>query len=237
MTRHRHMVAFALMLLAGCAAPPPTTPLPPLPTTIPAPPGSGTQEETLVEGTLWIHGPTGVSPVRFGDVRGWITGPEFAGWSGPAVTDESGRYRIRVPVLATRIHVVGGSLQPCASSVAPAETRVADTHVVKDPSQVGANIPAVLRSQSPTIAGMVHENVLGSRRPLANALVWLDAFDGLGVEIASTATDDQGRYILCGIPPIRGLVVGAALTGYGYYYSSGDITGLTSLDIELRPQR
>ncbi len=110
----------------------------------------------------------------------------------------------------------------------------ADAHLVSDVRQLGANLPADLRSQEPTLSGTVYEQTSTGRNPVANAWVSLDGLYGLGLLIADTLTDAEGRYVLCGVPQLPGLELLATADGFQLFEYSSDLIGRTTLDVELR---
>ena len=64
--------------------------------------------------------------------------------------------------------------------------------------------------------------------------VFLDAYYGDSRIIARTLTDEDGRYVFCSVPFLPGLTVTTSLFGFDDFFSSGDLTGRSTLDIEMR---
>lgn len=226
-------VTLALSALLGCSCGSPSSPSPLSPrippTTLPLPATSWT-----VTGTVWDHGQAGPSPTSSGVVFGWISNERGGHTTGSIAIGADGRYKFSVPTDTTRVHVNSPKNQPCVASVAITGNVTMDVHTVTDALQLGAHLPDLLSSQQPTLSGMVYEQSSNGRLPLANTKIYLDGLDGLGLIIATTLTDNEGRYVLCSVPPIRGLIVQAALTGFQLFESKGDLTGVTTLDIEMR---
>ena len=69
---------------------------------------------------------------------------------------------------------------------------------------------------------------------MPNVWVSLDGLHGLGILIAETLTDADGRYELCNVPHLPGLTIYASLTGFQLFEHSADLIGKQTLDIELR---
>jgi len=244
MTRHRlrgmgiqemkHLVlAVATVSVMACGASPvPTAPGPTTPVSDP-PTGSANVQ---VSGFVWDHGPTGVTLVTSGNVDAFVDMATSGYALGPQPIGPDGRYVVLVPPGA-RIHVKGNGRQPCAASVeVPGDGHGVqnDLHLVSDPRQLGASLPAELAAMAPTLSGVVYEQTAAGRVPLASAAVELDGLFGLGLILASTRTDAEGRYLLCNVPQIRGLTIVAGLTGYELFYSSSELRGVATLDIDIR---
>jgi hypothetical protein len=64
--------------------------------------------------------------------------------------------------------------------------------------------------------------------------VELDGLCGLGWVAATTLTDADGRYVLCGLAGEPSTYVYASKSGYRLFESNVALTGNTSLDIEMR---
>jgi hypothetical protein len=74
----------------------------------------------------------------------------------------------------------------------------------------------------------------GRRTPLVDVRVSLDSLDGLGFVAATTLTDADGRYILCGLDDDPSTYVFAWKEGYRLFESRVQLAGNTTEDIELR---
>jgi hypothetical protein len=189
-----------------------------------------------IHGSVWKHTDGGVEPVTSGNVFAWIETPTLSHTTGRIPIDADGRYAFTVPQTTTRVHVQRGmgSYQPCAVTVVPTGDVAVDLHVVSDVGLLNANLPAALRSQEPTLSGVVFEVTANGPRRLANVWVTLDSLGGMGNLIADTVTDPDGRYVFCAVPHLPGVTVVAGLTGFDVYYSTGNLAGRTTLDIEMR---
>jgi hypothetical protein len=133
------------------------------------------------------------------------------------------------------VSIFGGpGEQVCAVTIVPTGDTVADVHTVVDTSLLGASLPSMLREMTPTLSGAVYENTLEGRQPVPNARVELDGLGGLGLPIAETRTDADGRYVLCAVPQIAGLYLYASAPGFDLFELGHDLLGLTTLDIVLR---
>ena len=195
-----------LTLITGCGEVP-KTPL--TPATDPPAPASAT-----LSGTIWIHGPGGVRPNREGAYFGWIETGTSGYTTGRRTADAAGHYSLNVPG-ATRVRLLGvGMHQPCAVTVRVTGSVVRDVHLVEDPAQLGARLPAELASQIPVITGIVYETTPGGRIPLGGVRVETDGLMGLGLVTATTLTDDEGRFVLCGQDGDLVTYLFAGKTGY-----------------------
>jgi hypothetical protein len=89
--------------------------------------------------------------------------------------------------------------QPCVVTISASSNVNHDVHIVADPNQLGAHLPAELLADVPTLSGVVFENTPDGRRPVSGARLEVDMLYGLGDVSATTLTDSDGRYVLCGL--------------------------------------
>jgi hypothetical protein len=168
---------------------------------------------------------------------GWVQQARSGSTTGQLPTDGSGRFSFTVPAGA-QVRLQGSlnnAYQPC-QVVVRADADVAhDIHLVTDRRLLGAHLPAEFLARTPVISGAVFEvDNDGRRLPLADVRVELDGLHGLGWVAATTLTDGDGRYVLCGLADEPSTYVFASKTGYRLFESNVTIAGNTSLDIELR---
>ena len=104
--------------------------------------------------------------------------------------------------------------QPCAVTVTVTGSVARDVHLVEDHALLGARLPAELASQTPLITGIVYETTAGGRVPLNGVRVETDGLMGLGLVTATTLTDDEGRFVLCGQDGDLTTYLFAGKTGY-----------------------
>ena len=190
-----------------------------------------------ISGTVWLHAADGVKAYA-NPVGGWT---EFAGggsWSW-GTTDAGGRYTFPAPIGARVRIQFGGQVnvyQPCAVTLQVEGNVSRDLHVVNDVAQLGARLPSQLMVQTPRLSGVVYAIEEGRRTPISEARVELDGLYGLGLVTATTLTDRDGRYVLCGLDGERNSTyLFATKAGYALFSSSVAINGNTVLDIEMRP--
>jgi hypothetical protein len=169
-------------------------------------------------------------------VFGWIETARSGSTTGRVAIGSDGTYKFNIPVGTMRVRVNRGitGYQPCAVTREPTGNVSADTHIVTDPQQLGANLPTELLAQGPTLSGVAYEQTPGGRRPVPNVWVTLDGLDGLGLLIADTLTDSEGRYVLCGVPHLPGLALVAAADGFELFEFYNGLVGRTTLDLEMR---
>jgi hypothetical protein len=168
---------------------------------------------------------------------GWVQQPTTGSTTGQVPTDGSGRFSFTVPQGA-QVRLQGSltnAYQPC-QVVVRADTDVAhDIHLVVDRQQLGAHLPAELLARTPVLSGVVYEaDGDGRRTPVADVRVELDGLYGLGWVAATTLTDADGRYILCGLADEPSTYVFASKSGYRLFESNVTLNGNTTLDIEMR---
>jgi hypothetical protein len=102
-----------------------------------------------------------------------------------------------------------------------------------EPAQLGAHLPGDLLASTPTLSGRVFETTALGRRPVPGALLEVDMLAGLGDVSATTLTDSDGGYILCGLgagsPYVWALKSGYKTADVGTVIVNGN----TIRDIEL----
>lgn len=211
----------------------PTGPTTPPTLTNPIPP-----DIANVSGTVWLHEPEGVKPYAGATLYGWVETPRVGGGpSGRAVTDSSGHYLFRAPV-GSRIRIYQGRppYQPCDVTVAVTGDVTRDVHAVSDPRQLGAGLPQSLRSQFPTLSGVVFEATADGSHAVSDVLVYSDSTGSGGdVVTAATLTGSDGRYVLCGLDGRTSAYVHAWNPGYGLLSKTVVLTGNdTTFDIQLQ---
>jgi hypothetical protein len=125
------------------------------------------------------------------------------------VTDSQGRYAIRG--LPSGVHVQlrlakSGYVQQCASPRLPVET-----DLTRDEQLVAADVVMASASSVPAPAPgyrLVSGIVYGpDRQPVVGAPVTYELMTE--VVVATTRSDNRGRYLLCGLPEGSELVIGA----------------------------
>ena len=217
----------AALVTGGCGGA--TTPTAP-PAAQNPPSGSAT-----ISGTVWVHTSDVVKPFGNQSLFGWVETDRGGSTTGRIAIDAAGRYSFSVPAGGTRVRIsVVGAYQPCAITLTPQGNVTQDVHVVTDPLLLGARLPSELAAVGPTLSGMVYELTSEGRLPLRDVRVELDGLDGLGLVIATTLTDANGRYLLCGVPQLRGLYLFASKSGYKLFETGSNLIGQPTLDIELR---
>jgi hypothetical protein len=189
----------------------------------------------MISGTVWLHTAAGVRPFANSSVFGWIAFGTRGQTTGRIPTDANGRYTLPAPVGSrVRLGIGGGAYQPCAVTVSGDSDTTRDIHAVDDPRQLGARLPPQLLADTPTVSGQVFELDEGGRRPVADVRVESDGLFGLGLVTATTLSDADGRYVLCGFQGEASTVVFASKTGYQLFEATTPINGNTTLNIELR---
>lgn len=203
--------------------------------TAPTPTGNPPSGLATISGTVWVHASDGVKPFGNQSLFGWVETDSGGSTTGRIAIDAAGRYSFSVPAGGTRVRIgVVGAYQPCAITLTPQGNVTQDVRVVTDPLQLGARLPRELASVGPTLSGTVYEVTSEGRLPLKDVRVELDGLDGLGLVIATTLTDGDGRFLLCGVPQLRGLYLFASKSGYKLFETGSNLIGQSTLDIELR---
>ena len=194
-----------------------------------------TSQHATVSGIVWFRGAGGVKPYAGVNVWGWAQMAGSGQRIGPVSTDAGGRYIFQVlPGTFVRVQVAA-NYQPCVAGVSITGNVTRDVHIISDPDQLGGHLPAPLLNDTPSLSGLVFEITAQGRQPVAQARVELDMIYGLGDVSATTLTDTEGRYVLCGLSGHDSTYVYASKAGYRL----GDVgtvalNGDTVHDIELQ---
>ena len=128
----------------------------------------------------------------------------------------------------------GRDYQPCAVRADVRGDLSRDVRVISNPRQLGARLPPELLFDTPTLSGVVTELTSDGRRPLSDVRVELDGLGGLGLVTATTLTDAEGRYVLCGLRNESATYLFASRAGYKLFEQTVALSGSTTLDIELQ---
>jgi hypothetical protein len=222
-----------VVVTVGCGESAPSNPVPSAPTPVAASPPTPV---ATVSGTVWVHDGGGVRPDANSRMFGWVQQANYGSTTGQVPTDANGRFSFTVPVGAkVRMQsAAAGAFQPCQVVVRANGDVTEDIHVVRDPQQLGAHLPEELLARTPVLSGVVFERAGDGRRmPLADVRLEMDGLYGLGWVAATTMTDADGRYVLCGLADDPSTYLFASKAGYRQFESTVTLGGNTTLDIEL----
>jgi hypothetical protein len=231
----RLLAGVSLVLAMGCGESAPSNPVSSTSTLPPAAPPAGPR--ATVSGIVWIHDASGVRRDANRWMFGWVQLAHMGSTTGQQPTDGNGRFSFTVPQGA-QVRLQGSlrdTYQPCQVLVRADTDVTHDIHLVADRQLLGAHLPAELLARTPVLSGVVFEvGDDGRRTLLSDVRVELDGLSGLGWVAATTLTDTDGRYILCGLAGEPSTYVFASKSGYRLFESSVKLSGNTSLDIEMR---
>jgi hypothetical protein len=193
---------FGVALGAGCSSDvsPAATPLQPSPPATPSAPPS----VSALSGTVVEWSPLGERPIGGVSVNAWVKQERsaYSYWfrHGPRATDADGRYELtNLPIGATVYLDVRkpGYLQQCAAEIAILGTaHQLDARLVSE-TVISASADAVPPAPGRHVRGVVYDVTAEGRRPAAKAYVWFEA--GMDFDTATTVSDAQGRFLLCGL--------------------------------------
>ena len=196
-----------------------------------------THQSVTISGTVWVHGPNGMTSRAGGRVSGWVQFDRSGSSIGWVPVDAAGRYFVSAAVgTLVRIYAGDTAYQPCEmleANLRDAVTR--DIHLVADPSKLGGRLPMELLRDTPTLSGVVFETTAAGRRPLSDVVLDLDGLGGMGVPTARTLTDSEGRYIFCGLGGEMSTYLFATKGGYRGFEGTVELNGTrdTTFDIEF----
>jgi carboxypeptidase family protein len=195
-----------------------------------------------ITGTITELGPQGQQPVPGARIDVYLHASNRSGHWMSDVTETDGRYELwGIPsgAIAVLYSGKGNSLeyvQPCVHEVTVTSDVSLDMEIVPRSAGGAAANAAARRGPGTFLTGVVYGQLPdGKRAPLPDATVWLDG--DMTPLAATTITDADGRYVLCGIP--RGPHEFAATAEGGYDnvknpQRSIDVAGDMTLDLELR---
>lgn len=155
-----------------------------------------------ITGTITELGLQGQQPVAGAriDVYLYGSGGRSGHWMSD-VTGADGRYElwgIFTNAIAVLYASKGNYLQPCVHQVTVTNDMSLDIEIVQRTAGTEANA-AARRGTGPFLTGVVFEQLAdGTRVPIPDAMVWIGGdMTPLG---ATTITDPDGRYLVCGVP-------------------------------------
>jgi hypothetical protein len=221
---------FAVVAIAACDHPA----APNLqPSASPSP--SPVAQNATISGVVWQHASDSVKPLGAASVWGWVQ-TAGSGWRvGPIQTDGDGRYSFQVPIDAWLRVEVFSPYQPCVVTISASSNVSHDVHIVADPAQLGAHLPAELLAATPTLSGLVFENTPAGEQPLSGVRLEVDMLWGLGDVSATTLTDSDGRYVLCGLAGNSPYIYASKAGFKGGDVGTVSLTGVNTIrDIELQ---
>ena len=197
-----------------------------------------------VTGMVWLHDTGGVKPAANVQLAAWVqSGTEGSGTgvsgqrTAPTSSGPDGRYSFTIPTGAFfRLYVDSLAVyQPCVTAIAATGNTNLDVHSIVDPAKLGAHLPSELLVNTSTLSGTVFETTALGRQPVPGVRLSLDMFFGLGDVSATTLTDSDGRYVLCGLGGVSSTYVWALKSGYRTAdVGNVPLNGNTIRDIELQ---
>jgi hypothetical protein len=189
-----------------------------------------------ITGTITELGPQGQQPVEGARVYVHLFTPHRSGHWMSDVTGVDGRYELwgifTDAIAVLTVGTDGRYVQPCVHQVTVTSDVSVDIEIVLRSAGGAAANAAARRGTGLFLTGVVFgQGPDGTRAPLPDAMVFLDNV------VATTLTDADGRYVLCGIP--RGSHELDATAPGGYDISKNptrkiDIVGDTTFDVELK---
>jgi hypothetical protein len=197
-----------------------------------------------ITGTITEFGPLGQRPVEGARIDVYLYASNGSGHWMSDVTEADGRYElwgIFTNAIAVLSASKGDSLansyrQPCVHELTVTSDMSVDIEIVPQLAGGAAATAAARRGTGPFLTGVVFgQGPDGTRAPIPDAVVSLDG--DVAPLAATTITDANGRYVLCGIP--RGSHEFAATAAGGYDITKNppqkiDIAGDMTLDVELK---
>jgi hypothetical protein len=187
-----------------------------------------------VSGVVYEATPGGLRPLAG---VGIDASPDYQSHTPQAASTADGRYEVTTRATSSGIvKVVGertGYSQPCRVTVSSAANTVQDLYLVSNEMLATAGVPVSMPVVQQVLSGVVFERTPDGDRPVAGAGVTGDFSGGMGWgPSASTVSDAQGRYLLCGISQSElGLSLYVAKPGFHPVYVSVDRRAGGSIDL------
>jgi hypothetical protein len=176
-------------------------------------------------------------PVAGVNVSAWVdqgaSGYSYMWAHGATYSDAGGHYRLPyLPAASVTVQIwKDGYVQQCASPTVAVRGDVtldlgivARQNLSADPS----GVPPAAAGQR-VVSGLVFETTPDGRRPLAGAFI--DFEPVMDFPAATTTSDAQGRYLLCGLPDQASAELGASFGGRVTFVTAPPRT--TGVDIEI----
>ena len=189
-----------------------------------------------ITGTITELGPQGQRPVEGARVYVHLYAPHRGGHWMSDVTGADGRYELwgifTDAIAVLTVGTNGLHVQPCVHQVTVTSDMSLDIEIVPRSAGGTAASAAARRGKGPFLTGVVFgQGPDGTRVPIPDAMVWFDN------TVAITITDEDGRYVVCGIPVGSHELEATAAGGYDISKNPArriDIAGDTTLDVELK---
>ena len=170
----------------------------------------------------------GVNPLGGVAVWAWVQRPTNGYQRGSVRSAADGTFSITtLPASAVTLQAYSSEWdQPCASIIElNGEGQRADVDLVSTERPIFDPFP-----DRPAITGVVYELTAAGRKPVAGARIWFETLIEVGV--ATTTTDEQGRYSLCRLPTSSSLLT-PYKPGYAGMYKVVSVAGLMEIDLEI----
>jgi hypothetical protein len=191
----------------------------------------------ILSGLISERTPEGLRPLSNGRVSPWVDQNNGTAYVGGSVqADANGRFF--VTLLPKSTILLRGSApgydQPCATTVA--FNGITGTAKVELVSQSRPMPEAA--TKPPLVKGVVYETTPTGRQPIAGARILVDLFGGDGLVVATTTTDENGRYAVCQLPDIGfGQRIDALKSGYVTNGQQVAVSGTMELQLDIELKR
>ena len=204
------------------------------PTPGPTPQPSGIQ----ITGTVIGHDGPGAGTPRSATVSVWFDRDQDGGTGGVHATSANGTFTITA---ATDVRAVrflaeaSGFVQPCLATLrlsGSATSYSFDVHIVRETAL--SQLRTFSFAHSPFVEGLVYETTPAGRRGVSDASIVVDGASGLGLTLADTLTDPQGRFVLCGFEGGTTAVLFAVKAGYELATVNLPLGSDTAVEIDLK---
>jgi hypothetical protein len=224
------LLLIPIVALAACGGPSTVTAPTPTPTTTPTP-----TPASLI-GTISEWTPQGERPLSGAYVWALIWPTAGNMLLEQRRTDANGEYNLSPLARGVNLQLMvsmPGYYQQCAApQITVGETLRLNAQLIAE-----ANVSASRESVPPSppglriVTGVIYAVTAEGRRATANGYV---EYEGVMDPFASTKTDAQGRFLLCGLPQSRAVHIGAYIRGGGYTHLEVLPGPDATLEIEVR---
>lgn len=144
-------------------------------------------------------------PIANVEIDVWVQTRTMGYSLGPGFhSGTDGRYQVSLlPSEHIQVSAAGldkGYVQPCAVTFDMNGDVVRDIELVSKATLNSPTPPRPITAHGPALTGTVYEMTATGRQPVAGAFIWVDGLGHLGLVVAQTMTDLNGRYFLCDLP-------------------------------------
>lgn len=190
-----------------------------------------------MSGVVFERTSGGVRPLAGANVNAWVQSGRF-GYSymwanGPVLSDSDGGYELKNLPDGATVHLqvyMGGMVQQCAAPLMTMDRSLRQDAFLVSRQRLSAEAEGPAAPGFRAVSGVVFELTPDGRVPAAGAFVDYEPI--MDFPAATTYADQDGRFLLCGLPDDRPVELGAAARGRLGYLSVPRGTLVVEIDLK-----